>query len=495
MQLFVILSLEVVTDDRKKLSTKNTRHTLLHFVGTVGNNTYCMEIAQEADIQTLWDDASKVVKEYISANSFNIWLSGVYPLKIDDDGRTIVLGVPNELTRSWIQKNYQNILASELIKINPSIRNVKLIISRRMTKKPLKTPPPQKTVPLDLKSFDKETNLNPDLVFDEFIVAPYNRFAHTAAQAIIEKFGTLYNPFYVYGPTGVGKTHLLQAIGNKVKHVNPSMNVFYTTTEAFMESYINAIKKDRVKQFRNAYQNYQLFIIDDVHFLQKSESTLIEVFHLFNALVNKNAQIVLSSDQPPANLDKMEDRIRTRLNSGVVIDIEKPRYEDMRIVCVEKARKIGVDLTEESIDYIVENISQNIREMSGALKSIHLHTLNHDGGAVGITDVKKYIKNHVRTKATMSHDKMIQVVCEFYRIKPELLSTKLRKKEVVNARQIIMYVFREHLNLSYSFIGKQFGNRDHTTVMHACGKITKALQENSSFQRDYEILVKRLDIA
>lgn len=454
-----------------------------------------MEVTQGTDIQVLWNGASKVIKEYISVNSFNTWLSGVYPLKFDDGGKTIVLGVPNELTRSWIQKNYHGILASEIIKINPSIRNVKLIISRRITKKTARTTAQVKNLPLDLKSFDRETNLNPDMVFEEFIVAPYNRFANTAAQAIIEKFGTLYNPFYIYGPTGVGKTHLLQAIGNKVKQINPSMNVLYTTTEAFMENYINAIKKDRVKEFRNAYQSHQLFIIDDVHFLQKSESTLVEVFHLFNALVNKNSQIVLSSDQPPSELDKMEDRIRTRLNSGVVIDIEKPKYEDMRIVCNEKANKMGIKLTSEATDYIIENISQNIREINGALKSIHLHTINHQDKSIDLLDVKKYIKNHVRTRTTMSYEKMIQTVCDFYKIKPELLSTKLRKKEVVHARQIIMYVFREHLDLSYSFIGKQFGNRDHTTVMHACGKIQKALQENSSIQRDFEILVKRLDIA
>ena len=454
-----------------------------------------MEVTQKTDIQMLWNGASKMIKEYISVNSFNTWLSGVYPLKFDDDGKTIVLGVPNELTRSWIQKNYYNILASEITKINPGIRNVRLIISRRATKKTAKPSVQLKNLPLDLKSFDRETNLNPDMVFEKFIVAPYNRFAHTAAKAIIEKFGTLYNPFYVYGPTGVGKTHLLQAIGNKVKQINPSMNVLYITTEAFMENYINAIKKDRIKEFRNAYQGHQMFIIDDVHFLQKSESTLVEIFHLFNALVNKNSQIVLSSDQPPAKLEKMEDRIRTRLNSGVVIDIEKPKYEDMRIVCTEKANDMGINLSSDAIDYIIENISQNIREINGALKNIHLHTVNDKNNNVDLLDVKKYIKNHVRARTTISHEKMIETVCDFYKIKPELLSTKLRKKEVVHARQIIMYVFREHLDLSYSFIGKQFGNRDHTTVMHACGKIQKALQENSTIQRDFEILVKRLDIA
>ena len=235
-----------------------------------------MDAVRTLDIQALWEEVSKTIKNNVSANSFNTWLSGVYPLKIDEGGRVLVLGVPNELTRSWIQKHYQSIIISELMRINPSLRNLKLTISRRTKRQaPKTTQEVIKSVPLELNSFDRETNLSPDLVFDEFIVAPYNRFAYTASQAIIEKFGILYNPFYVYGPTGVGKTHLLQAIGNRVKGLNPSMNVYYTTTESFMENFITAVKRDRVREFRNTYQNYQLFIIDDVHFLQKSESTLV----------------------------------------------------------------------------------------------------------------------------------------------------------------------------------------------------------------------------
>ena len=452
-----------------------------------------MEVINTLDIQTLWNTAVKNIKGHISINSFNTWLSGVYPLKIDEDGKTFVLGVPNELTRSWIQKNYHNILASEMMKQNSGIRNIKLIISRRTTRRAPASTSQVSSLPLDLKTFDKETNLNPDLVFDEFIIAPYNRFAHTAAQAIIEKFGTLYNPFYVYGPTGVGKTHLLQAVGNKVRSVNPSINVFYTTTESFMENYITAIKKDRMKEFRTAYQNHRLFIIDDVHFLNKSDSTLVEVFHLFNALINKNAQIVLSSDKPPSELEGVEDRIRTRMNSGVVIDIEKPQHEDMRIVCTEKALKMGLDLSPEAITYIIENISQNIREINGALKSIHLHVLNSKGRKVDLSDVKKYIRNHIRSKASVSYEGVMETVCDFYGIKQDLLSTKLRKREVVHARQIIMYIFREHLGLSYSFIGKQFGNRDHTTVMHACEKIQNSLQDNSIIRKEFETLGKKMD--
>lgn len=452
-----------------------------------------MNVSNSLDIQTLWSEVSKTIQEHISTNSYNTWLSGVYPMKIDDQGKTFVLGVPNELTRSWIQKNYQTILASEVMKVNPSVRNLKFIISRRTSRKQVVSSQ-NKTFPLDLKTFDRETNLNPDFVFEEFIIAPYNRFAYTAAQAIIEKFGTMYNPFYIYGPTGVGKTHLLQAIGNRVHQLNHSVNIYYTTTESFMENYINAIKKDRVKEFRSIYQSYQLFIIDDVHFLQKSESTLIEIFHLFNALINKNAQIVLSSDQPPSELEKMEDRIRTRLNSGVVIDIEKPKYEDMKIICLEKAKKLGVSISNEAVDYIVENIPQNIREINGALKSIHLHTMNSGGSTVDIVDVKKFIRNHIQSRTNISYEKVIDTVCEYYGINQELLSTKLRKKEIVHTRQMIMYIFREQLGLSYSFIGKQFGNRDHTTVMHACEKINDKINECSLVQKDIEALLRKMGI-
>ena len=189
----------------------------------------------------------------------------------------------------------------------------------------------------------------------------------------------------------------------------------------------------------------------------------------------------------------MQDRIRTRLNSGVVIDIEKPNYEDMRAICVEKAGKMGIHLSPDSIEYIIEHISPNVREVNGALKNIHLHTANTPNSVVGLADVKKFVKNHIRRKVNIPYERVIDIVCDFYNIKPNLLSTKLRKKEVVYARQITMYIFREHLGMSYSFIGRQFGNRDHTTVMHACEKINNALQDGSRLQKDFDILLKKID--
>ena len=482
---------------------KINKNGVLLKVGKLFNNDSYMEITSNSNAtnltnnaNTIWSEAIDLIKEHISENSFNTWLSNVYPLKIDENTKTLVLGVPNELTRGWIQRNYIKVLTTEIMKIRPHLRNIKLTISRRTTLKSAhkKSADYSKNIAFELAPLDQKTNLNPNLNFDNFVIAPYNRFAYTAAQTIMEKFGVLYNPFYVYGPTGVGKTHLLQAIGNKLGQRNPSMSICYMSTETFLEQYIGAIKNDRVKEFRKEYSSYQLFILDDVHFLQRSESALVEMFHMFNTLINKNAQIILSSDKPPAALSEIEERIKTRLNSGVVIDIKQPEFEDMRIVCDELSKGMDINLTPDAVEYIVENVSQNIREINGALKNIHLHTIESRGSSVDINDVKKFVKNHIKIKNNISCDDVVDSVCSFYHIKRDLLSTKIRKREIVHARQVSMFIFREHLGMSYSFIGRHFGNRDHTTVIHACEKIEKQLQTNNKTQRDLEQIKKSISI-
>ena len=453
-----------------------------------------MKIISTLNPQSLWLDISGSMKNHIPETSFKAWLQGVQPLKVDEDGKVLILGVPNELTRRWIQKHYQQIITSELIKINPNIKHIKLTISRRATRKNSQNPQSaKKNIPLEISVVDRNTNLNPDLSFENFILSSYNRFAYTAAQASMEKCGVLYNPIYFYGPTGVGKTHLLQAIGNQMKKRNPSLNAFYISSEQFIEEYINSIKKDQVSTFRDKYKNYQLLAIDDAQFFKKSESVLIELFHLFNHLVNQNSQIILSSDQPPSEIEGIEDRIKTRLNSGIVIDIKNPTNEDIKIVCTELSERMGLNLTPDAIEYITENTSHNIREVSGALKNIHLNTLEENGRIVDIHDVKKYIKNRIKTISNISYDDVISAVCGHYEIKKDLLSTKLRKREVVLARQMAMYIFREHMGMSYSFIGKHFGNRDHTTVIHACEKINTYLQNNSKTQKDFDIIKKKIN--
>ena len=461
-----------------------------------------MKTVHRLDIENIWDSVLNALKESIKTNSFNAWFSNVYPLKLNLQERTFYIGVPNELTRSWIVKNYKSLLLEELARINPCIRNVKFTISRKITRKITNKPQPflinKSNVPLELNTIDKTTNLNPDMNFDTFIIADYNRFAFTAAKSIENKVGVLYNPFYVYGPTGVGKTHLLQAIGNKIKQNNPEIKIEYTTAETFIEKHINAIKKERITEFRKTYSSFNVLIMDDLQFLQKSASSLVELFHMFNTLINQNAQIILSSDIAPHEMNKIEDRIKTRLNSGVVIDMEKPTPADLTLICKEKADQLNLNLNSDVVNFIVNSCSQSIREVTGALKTIHLHTNqlqnNNNLGEIDIESVKKYIKTHIQKRSDVSYSTVIDVICEYYSVHKKLLETKLRKREIVHSRQVAMYFLRRHFGMSYSCIGEKFGNRDHTTVMHACDKIGRDLETNQNLKRDVQIIGEKINL-
>ena len=444
---------------------------------------------------TIWENVLETLKEQISENSFNAWLADVTPIKLEDSERTLVLSVPNELTRRWIKSNFELKILSEVMKVNQKVKNLKLVISRNAMKRSVNKRRPvleEKNLTLELPTVERETNLNTDMTFENFVVVEYNKFAYSAAEAIMEKLGFQYNPFYVYGPTGVGKTHLLQAIGNKMKSLNPHLRVRYMTTESFKEGFISAIKKNNVDEFRKMYRSYQLFILDDVHFFQKSESVIVELFHLFNVMINNNSQIILSSDKPPSDLDKIEDRIKTRLQSGIVVDIESPTVEDMTVICKERANLLGINLTDQALEYIVENVAPNIREINGALKSVHLYISNKPNQVVDYPDIKMYVRNYIKKYMTLTHTDVIKVVCDFYNIDPNIIKTKIRRKEVVHARHVIMFILREYLDRSYALIGKEFGGRDHTTVMHSHQKINNKLQEDTKLQRDMVSIKKNL---
>ena len=445
--------------------------------------------------QTIWSLVIESIKEHIPINTFNTWFAEIQPIKIDEAGKTLIVAVPNELTRGWIQNNYQKVLTSELIKINPSIKNIKLTLTRRTNRKIVASAPTQKSIPLEMPTVDSKTNLNADFSFEKFIVSPYNRFAYTAAQAALERCGVLYNPLYFYGSTGVGKTHLLQAICNAAKQINPKLNVFYISSETFIEQYIDAVKQDKVAEFRKKFQEYQMIAIDDAQFFQKSEAVLVELFHLFNALVNKNAQIIVSSDVAPTEMQNIEDRIKTRLSSGLVIDIGDPQREDIITICTELAERKDINLSKGAIEYIADNMEHNVREIQGALSNIHLNTLEHGNSPITEEDVKSFVKNRVKVIPDVTPQEVKKVVSQHYQIKEDLLTTKIRRSEVVLARQISMYIFREYLNMSYAYIGRQFGGRDHTTVIHAYEKINTELNsDNQKIQKDLSLIKKMCNL-
>ena len=460
----------------------NMAHTL--------TNTQAMMNAQN-----IWSSLSESLKSHIPTGTYNTWIADINAVKVQLEEKTLILSVPNELTRGWIESNYIKIFKTELQKINPGLRNIKLTIARRTRRQtPVVSNVKSPNSRLELPTIDSSTNLNPDLTFENFIVSEYNRFAHTAALRVVESCGVQYNPLYFYGPTGVGKTHLLQAICNRVRHLNPQINVFYISSESYIEDYITAVRIDKVAEFRRRFQEYQVIAIDDAQFFSNKTGTLVELFHTFNALINRNAQILIASDRAPADLEGVEDRIQGRLSSGLILDLQDPSREDRYNICKTLAERLNLNLTPEVLNFIADQINGSIRDIQGALRNIHLGAANHSGMALELDEIKSLIQNRVRVNIATTPEEIIECVATHYKIQKNLLETTIRRQEVVQARQMAMYICREYLNMSFALIGRHFGNRDHTTVIHGHKKISEQIMDDPRIQKDLSVIRKSLNL-
>ena len=459
-----------------------------------------MTFNTQFNTQELWGGVLKKLKNTISETSFDTWFADTHALRIENEN-TFVLGVPNEFIKSYIQRKYLTIVTAEVSNMVPGVRKVKLTISRKGTKNKPKGrnyPSPGNTIPLSLEGVNRDTNLNNRFTFDELVVAPYIQFAHGAASAVTKKPGITYNPLFIWGKTGVGKTHLIQAIGNQIFKENSNMRVKYIQSETYVQEFACAVtnneKGDSVNVFRKKYKNYDVLIMDDVHFFSNKEASMAELFLLFNHFYNNNKQIIFSSDRPPAEIQQIEDRIRTRFQSGIVMDISDPNEESLCIVLKEKARRSGIDLEDGLVNYIISHINNNIRDVEGVLKGIHLHQ-DINKKLVDMTNVRQVIRHHLKQEKTRINDgDVIRRVCEYYDIPPTSITSSSRKRELVEVRQIIMFVLREYFDKSYTAIGEKLGKRDHTTVMHAYEKVNKAIQDDMRIQRDMENIKKALEI-
>lgn len=453
-----------------------------------------MEATKTINTRTLWENIIEELKAYIPETNIKTWFSGTHVVRIEDE-KLMIIGVPNEFVRTWIQKKYEKLILSEINKQIPSIKALKFIISKKSpSSKKNKNILTKSNVPFSFESIDKNTNLNPSLNFDELIVAPYIEFAHSAARMVIEKPGLAYNPLFIYGKTGVGKTHLIQAIGNKILNQVPNANVYYVPSETLLEEFVTGIRDNKIDSFRKKYQSFNVLIIDDVHFFANKARGMEELFLMFNSYYNHNKQMIFSSDRPPSEMKGVESRLRSRFQSGMIMDIQDPNHESMYIILKEKAKRVGIDLNDDTINYIVENIEPNIRDIGGALKSIKLHQ-EINKKSVNMSNVNKFIRHNLKPRNNLAnHSDVITKICGFYEIGSDGITTKSRKRELVQARQIIMYILRNEYNASYSLIGKKLGNRDHTTVIYACEKIEKDLKINIKLQRDLEQIKRMLDL-
>lgn len=444
--------------------------------------------------QELWQTVLADIELQISRANFITWFRNTY-ITSRRNG-VVSIAVPNGFTREWLQSKYHKAILKSLRNTTPEAKEVRYIIE---TKRSPSAPPIQKQAPSPADSgqlafeelnVNRSTNLNPKYLFDTFIVGPSNELAHAAAISVSKKPGLSYNPLFIYGGVGLGKTHLLQSIGNALA---PTKNVAYLSSERFTNEFISAVQEGSMEAFKNKYRKKDVLIIDDIQFIAGKEQTQEEFFHTFNALHEQNKQIILSSDRPPRAIPTLEDRLRSRFEGGMLVDIGYPDYETRLAILQAKAREKEATLRGDVLEYIAHNIQKNVRELEGALNLIIASSKQLYNNDISLEQAKKTLSHLIsKPQKPINFQHIIKTVSQFYEISEVDILGKNRKQEVVLPRQIVMFLMRDELRNSYPFIGDKLGGRDHTTVMHACSKIEKNLQNNESFEDEINLIKQQL---
>lgn len=436
---------------------------------------------EHIDVKKLWDDALVKIELSITPANFKTWFRDTYILSLEDG--TATLAVPSVFVRDWLQDKFQSMILKTLRDVSPYIRSVEYEVVQRSDRRSegSKTQTINAALPLEEYYINKSDNLNPKYSFETFVIGPYNALAHAAAKTVSEKPGIAYNPLFIYGKTGHGKTHLIQAVGNQVK--KQGKKVYYVTSERFAVDYFNSLQSGTANSFKDKYRQYDVLIMDDVQFLASKEKTQEELFHLFNALHDTNKQIVFSSDIHPALLSGLEERLQSRFSQGMIVDIPAPDLESRAAILKAKAAQNSITLADDVVEHLAHTIEGNIRELEGALNTIMCQS-QLLGRTLSLDEVKAIIKNSSRPRKTLAVSDVVDKVARYFDIDQSSIYEKTRRKEIVKPRQIIMYILREDFQVSYPAIGKKLGGRDHTTVIHSCEKIKAELKSNSELEEE-----------
>ena len=453
------------------------------------------------DLAEIWVRCKDKLKESFNEKVFNVWIKPIMPLEVTDTYYKVA--VKNDFFKTMLEENYAQVIEGVLAGIMS--KNIKLIIetmdngssgseaAEEMPAVPVKREQQQLFNENTSVQQPDESNLNPKYVFETFVIGNSNRFAHAAAQAVANDPAHAYNPLFLYGGVGLGKTHLMHAIGNRIKQNNPSMKVLYTSSEKFTNEIINSIQNKTTEAFRQKYRNIDCLIIDDIQFLKGKEQTQVEFFHTFNALKDADKQIIISSDHPPREIETLEDRLRSRFDQGLTADIQTPDLETRMAILRTKAASDNIVLPTEVITLLATNIATNIREIEGAYNKIVAYTsLMHM--PITVETAQKVLSdmgNDIKTR-TITYEGIIKVVADHYNVKQDELFNKKRTQNIAFPRQVAMYLCRELADLSYPRIGELFGGRDHTTVIHAYEKISNFKNSNLAFQNELQEIIEIL---
>ncbi len=437
------------------------------------------------DNSKLWENVLVEVELAVSKANFSTWFKGTYILKQEEG--IVFVSVPNAFVKDWLNNKYHNTILKILRSFSEQVRALEYIVTKEEGRKKESSEAPrtftqQSNTELPLHDFyiNKEDNLNPKYTFESFVVGPFNELAHAAAQAVVKKPGFAYNPFFVYGNTGLGKTHLTQAIGNHIKLAHPGKKVYYLTSEKFVIEYMNAVSvnSQKVNQFKEKYRKYDVLIVDDIQFFAGKDRSQEEIFHLFNSLYENNKQIIFSSDKHPNFIPNLEERLKSRFGAGMIVDIPNPDMESRLAILRSKVLQNNIPVSPEALEYLASSVEGSIRELEGILNSI-VCQFQLKGLELGLNEIKNLIKNSIKPKKMVAVKDVIKIIANFYQIEENSIYDKTRKKEVVKPRQVIMFLLREDFNISYPSIGEKLGGRDHTTVIHSCEKIKEELKSDN----------------
>lgn len=450
--------------------------------------------------QELWSATLGELELTLSKANFTTWFKNTSIVRYED-GKAVI-GVPNAFTKMWLENKYHQPVLHALQRVtkNSTLAVVYEIISTRETEKRAPHPnqlwrdeQPHAPQGVSDRSPSYTNGLSPKYTFENFIVGKTNELAHAACLAVAARPGDTYNPLFLYGGSGLGKTHLLCALGNEVQKRAPTKRVLYVSSERFTNDFIHAVQQGTVEQFKTQYRTVDVLLIDDIQFLAGKEGTQEEFFHTFNALHQANKQIVVSSDRAPKAIPALERRLVSRFEWGMIADVSSPDFETRIAILSAKAKEKGASLSREILHAIATAVQNNVRELEGALNRV-IAAQDLKKGGMDVTDVREILTSLTQggSKRSITPRVIVHTVADFFDVKIEDIIGESRRKELVYPRQVTMYLMREDGKCSYPTIGNEIGKRDHTTAIHACEKITRQLTQNERLKEEVSLIRERL---
>jgi chromosomal replication initiator protein len=433
--------------------------------------------------KNLWEKILEEIKGTIDKKIFKGWFENTREVELLED--RLIVEVPNAITGSMIESIYSKQIKNALKKLG--YENLRVIFTPKRVEEKTK----EEKVKKIIIGKGEIRGLSSRYRFENFVVGKSNEVAYAASRAVAENIGTVYNPLFIYGGTGLGKTHLLHAIGNSLSSKNQNLNIIYTSAENVMNEMVEALSSQKMSEFRKKYRKVDVLLIDDIHFLQGKLTLQEELFHTFNSLYDSKKQIVITSDRPPWEIRNVEERLVSRFIGGLVVDIKPPDFETRIAILKLKAKEEDIKISDEILNFIASKIKKNVRELESCVRRIKAF-INCYKKEVDIETVKEILKDYLDAAKESEPEKIIEIVAEFFNLTKEDILNEKRTKNVALARQIVMYFLRHHLNLPLKQIGKILGGKDHSTVIHGIEKIEELIEKDESFKENVVEIERKL---